>query len=292
VVDVGQVGELWRYPFKSMGGERIGSATLTPTGFLGDRCWAVRDEVLGGIRGAKKFASLMRCQARFLREPDGPGDSGDVEITMPDGSTVAPTDDTAAARLSEILDHDVSVWPLQPAEDLDHYRLGRPRRQGVQAELRATFALAEDEPLPNFSRLPSELRYQINHFASLPGTYFDAFPILVLTTASLDALRQLRPDAVIDVRRFRPNIVVDTDASLTGPVEQDWEGRTLRIGTVELELTWRCPRCVMITHGFDDIPADRSLMRTVVREFGHELGIYAVVTRPGQLNEADGVTLI
>jgi MOSC domain-containing protein len=291
-VEVGHVGELWRYPFKSMGSERIASAALTSAGILGDRCWAVRDEVLGGIRGAKKFSGLMRCQARFVREPDGPGDDGVVEITMPDGTTVSTTDDTASARLSAVLDHEVSVWPRQPAEDLDHYRVGQPTQQDVQAELRSIFALTEDEPLPNFRRLPSDpcaarsmsmRRYQAP--TSTPS-------ILVVTTASLNAMRRLRPDAVIDVRRFRPNIVVNTDASLTGPVEHDWEGRTLNVGTVELELTWRCPRCVMITHGFGDIPTDRSLMRTVVRQFGQELGIYAVVARPGQLREGDDVVLI
>jgi uncharacterized protein YcbX len=274
-----------------MGGERLRSAAVTTSGLAGDRCWAARDEVLGGIRGAKKFPALMRCHARVTREPDGPGDSGDVEITLPDGSTVTTTDESAAARVSSVLEHEVTIWPLQPAQDLDHYRLGRPTQQDPQAELRSVFGLRDDEPLPNFRRLPSELRRQINQYASLPGTYFDAFPILVLTTASLEALRRLRPDAVIDVRRFRPNIVVDTDPSLSGPVEHSWEGRTLRIGDVELELTWRCPRCVMITHGFDDIPADRSLMRTVVHEFGHELGIYAVVTTPGQISETETVTL-
>jgi uncharacterized protein YcbX len=291
-VDVGQVSELWRYPFKSMRGERLPSAMLSASGLVGDRCWAVRDEVLGGIRGAKKFPALMRCHARFAREPHRPGDSGVVEITLPDGSTVSTSDDDAAARVSAVLEHEVSIWPLQPAQDLDHYRLGQPSQQDVQAELRGIFGLVDDEPLPNFRRLPSGLRRQINEYASLPGTYFDAFPILVLTTGSLNALRRLRPDAVIDVRRFRPNIVVETDPSLAGAAEHGWEGRKLRIGTVELELTWRCPRCVMITHGFDDIPQDRSLMRTVVREFGHELGIYATVARPGRLTETDRVTLV
>ena len=231
VVEVGQVRELWRYPFKSMGGKRIRSATLMSAGILGDRCWAVRDEVLGGIRGAKKFSGLMRCQARFVREPDVPGDSGVVEITMPDGSTVTTTEDSAAARLSQVLDHEVSVWPLQPAEDLDHYRLGQPSQQDVQAEMRSTFALTDDEPLPNFRRLPRELRRRSTSTPPCPDL-LRRVPILRTHHGSLNALRQLRPDAVVDVRRFRPNIVVDTDPSLTGPSSTTGKGGHCALATL------------------------------------------------------------
>ena len=290
---MGEVVELWRYPFKSMAGERMTAAVVTSSGIVGDRCWAVRDEVLGGIRGAKKFPELMRCQARFVREPTGPGDSGDVAVTVPSGETVRTTDPAAAVALSGALGHEVSVWPLQPETDLDHYRLGEPSKDDPRVEARDMFALEDDEPFPNFRRLPGELRHQINTYASLPGTYFDAFPILVLTTASLEALQQLRPDAVVDVRRFRPNIVIATPPHLTGPAEHEWESRQLDIGTVRLELTWRCPRCAMITHAIDDaIPRDRSLMRTIVRDFGHELGIYARVASPGTITVHDQVTLL
>ena len=64
------------------------------------------------------------------------------------------------------------------------------------------------------------------------------------------------------------------------------------MGTVGLELTWRCARCVMITHAIDDaIPRDRSLMRTIVRDFGHDLGIYARVATPGTITVHDRVIL-
>jgi uncharacterized protein YcbX len=50
----GLVAEVWRYPVKSMIGERLASTLVNDWGVLGDRVWAVRDEVRGGIRGAKK----------------------------------------------------------------------------------------------------------------------------------------------------------------------------------------------------------------------------------------------
>lgn len=82
-VGLGRVTQLWRYPVKSMGGERLEEVAVSAAGLVGDRAWAVRDEVDGGIRGAKKLGALMRCSARYPGAPDGP-----AEITLPDGSRV------------------------------------------------------------------------------------------------------------------------------------------------------------------------------------------------------------
>jgi uncharacterized protein YcbX len=59
------VSQLFRYPIKSMRGETHTSLNVTETGVTGDRVWAVRDEVRGGIRGAKKIPSLMKLAANF-----------------------------------------------------------------------------------------------------------------------------------------------------------------------------------------------------------------------------------
>lgn len=59
-----RIAELWQYPVKSMIGQRVDHAQLVNTGIAGDRCWAVRDEVRGGIRGAKKIGQLMQFEAR------------------------------------------------------------------------------------------------------------------------------------------------------------------------------------------------------------------------------------
>ena len=69
-MEVGTVGELYRYPVKSMAGERLDEVLLGPKGVLGDRAWAVRDEVRGGIRGAKKIPALMGLRARYPAPPE------------------------------------------------------------------------------------------------------------------------------------------------------------------------------------------------------------------------------
>ena len=64
---VGRVAEIFRFPVKSMGGERLPRVEVGPQGVPGDRAWAVRDETRGGIRGAKKIPALMGCRARYGR---------------------------------------------------------------------------------------------------------------------------------------------------------------------------------------------------------------------------------
>ena len=71
----GVVREIWRYPAKSMLGDRVERAELLGHGMVGDRMWAVRDGVRGGIRGAKKISGLMRLSARYLVERGNPESS-------------------------------------------------------------------------------------------------------------------------------------------------------------------------------------------------------------------------
>ena len=121
--DLGVVTQVWRYPVKSMMGERLDSVTLGPEGVVGDRTWAVRDEVRGGIRGAKKLHGLMDFAARYTSEP--PAETViDAEITLPDGTTLSTGAEDASEQVSKALDHLVTLWPLQPKDDLDHYRRG------------------------------------------------------------------------------------------------------------------------------------------------------------------------
>ena len=66
--------------------------------------------------------------------------------------------------------------------------------------------------------------------------------------------------------------------------EQSWVGRTVRVGDAELMIETGCPRCVMVTRGFDDLSADRGILRTIVREADQLLGVYATVRTPGDID--------
>ena len=129
-------------------------------------------------------------------------------------------------------------------------------------------------------------------YESPPGTYFDAFPILIVTHRSLETLASLAPGSEFDVRRFRPNVVVAVEEHVEGEFpEQAWLDRTLRVGNVELEVTLPCPRCVMVTRDFADLAQDRQVLRTIVRHADQNIGVYANVIRPGTLEAGAAVTL-
>jgi uncharacterized protein YcbX len=282
-----QVSQLWRYPVKSMVGGRVESIELDALGIVGDRTWATRDLERGGIRGAKKIAPLMRLVARDV-------DDGHVEITLPDGSSVRTTDPDVHERVSSALQQRVVLERLRPVDDLEHYRRGAPDTDDVVAELRDVFGRDGDEPLPDFSVFPPI----IAEFESPPGTYYDAFPLLVMTEAALAALAGALPGSNVDVRRFRPSLVVDTgdggiDASTPGHPEFDWTGRRATLGSATIEFASACPRCVMVTREIDaSIPADRSVLRHIVRDLDQNLGVYATVVEPGVVRVGDPMSFV
>ena len=121
-----------------------------------------------------------------------------------------------------------------------------------------------------------------------PGTFFDLAVVHVLTTATIDRLRELYPDGRFEVRRFRPNVVVATEER--GFVENDWIGRTLALGDeVRLEVTGPCPRCVMTTLPQYDLPKDPGILRAAAKHNEANVGIYASVIRGGDVLRQDGI---
>lgn len=283
---LGTVREIRRYPVKSMGGEVLDATPLGPRGLPGDRAWAVRDEVRGGIRGAKKIPALMRLSAVYPSTPPTEG-SGPAVITFPDGSTCTTTDPDVNERLSRAVDHQVTLWPLVPPENREHYMRGAPTHGDFEQEMREVFARLPDEPLPDLTVFPPEL-FELE---SQAGTYFDAYPLLLMSTSSLRTMNARHAESRFDVRRFRPNFVIDTDGA-DGFPEIDWGGRRLRIGDAVVQATIACPRCVMTTHGFADLPKDPGIMRALVKETGGILGVYAAVETPGTVRIGDPITFV
>ena len=286
---VGHVSELWRYPIKSMGGERLDRAEVIPTyGIPGDRAWAIRDEEAGEIRGAKKLHSLVQFGVRYLDEPHGDG-APPIEITFPSGMIATSDDPRINDLLSAELGRQVSLWPRQPATELDHYR----RVVEVdEADFRAQLGLLADEPMPDYSAIPAEVTAELYQYTSPLGTYFDAFSLSMITTASMDALGDASPGSVIDGRRFRQNIVAATAAGISGFVDPTWVGRELRIGDLRVSVLAPISRCVMVTLPLGDVPQDRSLMRTLVKQTGQDLGIYLQLVQPATVSVGDPIEVI
>ena len=270
---------IYRYPVKSMMGETLSEADIGEAGIPGDRGWAVRDEKRGGIRGGKKIPQLMTLTAQS--GPTAP------LITAPDGDSASASTESINEWLSDKLNHPVTLWPLLPADQLDHYRRGAPDTEDFEQELRAVFGRLPEEPLPDLTGFEELLEFE-----SPPGTYFDAFPISIMSQQSLASMNQLEGESRFDVRRFRPNLLVDIPDTDHPFPEQAWIGKTLSIGSVKLKIDMTCPRCSMTTHGFDDLPRDTEVMRKLVNHSDGNLGIYASVMQAGKVSAGDSVGVV
>jgi len=121
------------------------------------------------------------------------------------------------------------------------------------------------------------------------GSFFDSSPFHVVTTSTLARLGELGPGLHFDPRRFRPNVVLETMEP--GFVEEEWIGRTLKLGAAEVEITKPCSRCVMTTHAQDDLPVERDVLRVVNRSNDEHVGVYGLVRVPGGVSIGDDVTV-
>ena len=306
---IGRIKEIWRYPVKTMGGEQLETTSVGNLGLPGDRGWAVRDEERGEITNGKRIPLLMQCSARYRDEPTKTS-IPNVDMLFPDGQQIGSEDNNVNARLSKALDREVTLWPRQPPENLEHYRrksisarLVGPlaksatfrswlptlsKLPNISKALRHEFSREADEPIPDLSTLPPE----IIQFTSPLGTYFDAFPIHVLTTASLQAMAEINHEAMWDRRRFRPNFLIETVDEVSGLVDATWKGKVLKLGTVQIRCDIPTVRCGMTIQQQDGIPKDPTILRTIVKHADQNLGSYANVVVPGTVSVGDSVEVL
>ena len=278
-----RLSQIWTYPVKSMVGETVSSCELNDLGIVGDRIWATRDLERGGIRGAKKIGGLMQ----FSAERVDPA-LRTVKITAPNGESFLTNEADSSEKLSSLLGHRVVLEELPDVSDVEHFRRGPSDTDDVLAEMRAVFGRTEDEPLPDFSIFPPE----VMEFESPVGTHHDCFPLMVMTTSALAAMKAAVPDSVVDVKRFRPSLVVDS-GDVDGHPEFQWKNKRIAIGSAVIEILDPCPRCVMVTRAINnDIPEDRAVLRHIVRDLNQSVGVYARVLSPGKCSVGDEVRFL
>lgn len=286
---IGTIAEIWRYPVKSMGGESVDGSPIGELGIFGDRAYALHDDEAGEIRGAKKIPGLLHYSSRYLGTPADGYDATPVEITTPAGALIRSSDDDASSLLSAAIGRPVTLSERpDPKTDLDHYKSGTklfpddPIKEG-----RLLLGLDEDDEFPDLSGLPTAgLGY-----ASFPGTYFDAFQLHLITSASFAEAQRLNPTANFDVRRFRPNLVLQTDEALSGFVESDWAGKTLSIGDVRIDVVTSTVRCAMPMQSQTGLEFDKGTLRTLIDHHAQHLGAYCSVVTGGELYVGDDVRL-
>jgi uncharacterized protein YcbX len=112
---LGSVGELHRYPVKSLAGERRTSLEVDARGVVGDRLWAVLDHdgKLGSGKSSRRFRKmegLLALEARYDEERHDEEPPGDVPVvTFPDGRRVRADDPGVHEALSEYVGRPVTL---------------------------------------------------------------------------------------------------------------------------------------------------------------------------------------
>jgi uncharacterized protein len=273
---VGVVKELFRYPVKSMLGERLSEVEVGSKGVIGDRAWALR-EVNGRIVTAKKWANMLGFSAAYEGTPK-PEQFAPVKITLPDGSSVYADDPRASDAISSYLGRPVKLEQARPDE--------HSRAEIDPSTVFGDVAVANVNPEFTEATLPDS-------FGLPHGTFFDSAMIHVLATGSLEHMRALiGPDAQLDPRRFRPNIVVETDPRVNGFVEDEWLGGTLEAGPAVKIVSLRSAlRCVMTTHEQSELVRDLRILRATAQHHNAKLGVFASIGAPGKVRVGDPVCL-
>ncbi len=265
----GSVVALWRYPVKSMMGEELNACEITDRGTLGDRAYALVDPTNGKVVSAKnprKWGNLFSFRAGFAKPPRLGEPVPPVNITLPDGSTLSSEEDHIDKTLTGVLGREVVLEAAAPVEpSLEEYW---PDIEGLDHRETVT-----DEAMPT-------------------GTFFDLAVLHILTTATLERLRELYPQGRFETRRFRPNIVVEPASDEKAFIEDAWIGQSVSIGDeVRLAITEPCPRCVMTTLPQGDLPRDRGILRTASQHNQVHVGVYAKVLQGGTIHRGDHVTV-
>jgi hypothetical protein len=156
-----RVTELWRYPVKSLQGERVEAAELTAQGVAGDRRWALFDPGTGFGLTARRAPQLLHASARLR-------DDGGVELALPDG-TVARDDEA------------LSAW------------LGRPVALRSTDEVRG-------RRYENTSDVEAEADDSWETFEGSEQAFHDAFAVTLLSVATIGnrPMRRFRPNVVVE----------------------------------------------------------------------------------------------
>jgi uncharacterized protein YcbX len=252
---VGRVGALWRYPVKSMQGEQVHEAAVSPDGLEGDRQYAVCDAATGRLLSAKSVADLLLASARF--------ENGEVLVTLPDGLEVAAAgDDRTDAALS--------AW------------LGREVRLQERATVGSTSYEMTFDP-PNDDA-------ELVQIPTPPHRLFDLATLHLLSTTSLERLEHLAPGHQWDVRRFRPNLLVDSaEAEAEGFVDEEWVGRRLVVGSATLEVQLKTVRCAMPLREQPGLARDVGIYKALDETCANHLGVYVEVQSAGRVAVGDAV---
>ena len=244
--------ELWRYPVKSMQGERVDRVALDASGFAADRRF--------GVVTPDGFVLSGKSEPRILGGSATARADGEIDIELPHGVRTASDDPDVDALLSAWLDR-----PL------------RLHRAGG------------DEQFTIHHHTDPEDETKTKDFSTPPGAYYDSrSTVHLLSQSSLRAASDSYGEGQWDVRRFRPNVVVSF-GDAEGFVEEAWVGATVTLGAVPALVRKRTERCVLTTRAQPGLERDLQIYRSLMKSNHANLGIYLVPQAAGSIAVGDVV---
>lgn len=252
---IGKIEELYRYPVKSFQGEAVPMLEVKQYGIDGDRSHVFIDHSRADKHlSAKQVPELLGYTAKYID-----ASSEEIVIHSPQG---------------KLLEWDEQL--LKEVEQLSGKKLSLYNFKSNQIGLRAV----------------------------------DAEPILITSIQSLAIAKKVLHKA-LDFRRFRPNIVINLDHMLQREEEneqiieldyvQDSQdvfpdfslvGKSLRLGSVTLEVTDACERCSMVNVHPEKLTSDPQILKELIQRYDGCFGVYARVVETGMIQEDDDVFLV
>lgn len=259
-----QVDSLYVYPVKSLAGIQVSSFTMDEFGPAGDRRWMIvdMDRQFVSQRNNPELAMIGTRLEKGRVIVNIPGE-GEFELVAGDEE----------CRVRVWRDWTEAIYGNNDASDALSRYCGDALR----------FVFMPDE---SFRRVDAS---QVTEYRRV--SFADGFPFLITNLASLEALNS-RLDMPVEMRRFRPNIVVEGAA----PWEED-EWKALSINGTQFSLVKPCSRCVMTTVDPDrgtkapDLQPLRELGKFRRTPDGVIFGMNAIHESAGEIRVGSPVTI-
>jgi len=239
------VSALFRYPVKSLQGLAVPELTLAASGFEADRRWALLDLDTGRLMSAKRWSALLQAAA------------DDEGIDLPDGGRVGFGDPDADERLSTWLGRRVHLAEADASTEVSY---------------EMTFDPPDDDA--EYVAIPTPV-----------GSYLDLCAGHLVAEPTLRSAAARYPDLDWDVRRFRPNLVVEGD--LEPFAEDGWVGATIEVGTAALAVRQPTVRCAMPLREQPGLRRQQGLYAALEELHANHLGVYLDVVTPGRIAVGD-----
>lgn len=261
-----KIKQLYIYPIKSMRGIAIDESEVGLKGLKYDRQWMLMDSESGRFLSQRNFPHMALLTPSIA--------NGIVTITDTDGTAL--TFDIDECDTSQT--YNATVWN----DAMQVYEVSK------SASAWCSKALNTDCKLVRMASDNGRNKSLEDSTYAIPMNFPDGYPILVLGTASMDKLQSLC-DELIDINRFRPNIVVDTSVAHE---EDHWNELTLDNGnSIKMKAIKPCIRCQVINidqaNAQSFLEPTRTLANYRMTEKGIAFGVNTICIEQGTINIGD-----